>query len=123
ASPAQAPVPDGRWATPLITQVLAAGTVGFGTGSGAPKRQPQAASPRQCAPTFPTSHTPQSVSWRQGMSQSESAVQSAPFSPAVQVPAVHTPAGEVQTPVVHVEIAQRPPPLVQVRMLPVSAAL
>ena len=59
------------------------------------------------------------------MSQSESAVQSTPSSPALQVPAVHTPAGEVQTPVVvsHVEIAQCPPPLVQVRMLPVSAAL
>ena len=108
-----------------MTQVLAAGVVGFGMGSGAPKRHPHAASPLQCAPTFPASHTPQSVFWLQEISQSEFPVHSAPFCPTVQVPAVHTPAGDVQAlaVVLHVENVQCPPPLVQVRMLPLSAAL
>src|SRR5207244_1844478 len=49
AAPAQLPVPVALWARLLMTHVLAAGVVGFGMGSGAPKRHPHAASPRQCA--------------------------------------------------------------------------
>src|SRR5438093_13747280 len=75
----------------LMTHVLAFGTVVFGTGNGAPNRHEHWWSVRQCAPTYPTSQTPQSMSVLQSRSQSVLAAHGMPFLPVMQAPPVQVP--------------------------------
>ena len=111
----------------LMTHVLAFGTVVFGTGNGAPNRHEHWWSVRQCAPTYPTSHTPQSISALQSRLQSESTVHGIPVLPFVHAPPVHWPV-PLQVKVVALQLPRAPGTqwpwvLEQVRMLPVSAAV
>src|SRR5438876_1084600 len=114
----------------LMTHVLAFATAVFGTGSGAPNRHEHWWSVRQCAPTYPTSHTPQSISVVQSRLQSALAVHGIPVLPFVQAPLMHwpvplqvKPAAALQFPDPGALVTQWPWVLEQVRMLPVSAAV
>src|SRR5207244_7656987 len=111
----------------LMTHVLAFETVVFGTGSGAPNRHEHWWSVRQCAPTYPTSHTPQSMSVVQSRLQSALAVHGIPVLPVVQAPPVQVPVPlhvkvvGLQFPDPAALVTQWPCALEQFRMLPVSA--
>src|SRR5439155_19526593 len=117
--------------TVLMMHVLALGTMLFAIGSGGPKRHEHSWLPPfvvlQCAPTFPVVHMSQSWSFPQSKSQSEFAPQARPTLPRVQVPDVQMPVPvQVNVTVLQVPAAaagQVPVGLVQVRMLPVWAAV
>src|SRR2546428_1818192 len=111
----------------LMTHVLAFGTGVFGPGRGPPNRHEHWWSVRQCAPTYPTSHTPQSRSVVQSRLQSAFTAHGIPFLPVVQAPLVHWPV-PLQVKVVALQLPRAPGTqwpwvLEQVRMLPVSAAV
>ena len=117
--------------TVLMMHVLAFGTMLFAIGSGGPKRHEHSWLPPfvvlQWAPTFPAVHMSQSWSFPQAKSQSEPAVQLRPTRPRVQVPAVQIP-DPVQVKMLVSQVpaaaaAQVPTGLVQLRMLPVWAAV